>query len=520
MSRKIIQILCILTIAALAFGGCAKVTEKPSENFTSGDFSKKIKITWGYFDGIGEDELYNFISKKFNVDIELIPIGWNERKEQVNTMIAAGDMPDILFYEMDRGQFIEMIEDKVVREIPAIDEKKWPDLSRIAKKMDMGIKESQKDGKLYAWPKYYGDLPLKNEYDTFAFVYRKDWAEKLGLAKSDDIYTIDEAVEMARQFIAKDPGNLGKGKTIGIADQDFSSPSLMGAFSVYGNPSTMGYVKQNGKYVWGPSLQETKDGIKYLKKIYDEGIYWKDFYTAKGYDAHKLYEAGRVGIYYDNFTVKNLFYMREGFRLANPGLDVDKGTAMMYIKGKDGKFWSREFPNYWSFNIYSPAVDDEKMDRILYIQDWLASDEGSKYCWYGIKGTDWTETDGKVELKWQKDAAGKEVRPVYATLGIRAMTMLDMDYQFVAPTIGDSVKQDLIKWNDLRNEQNTSLNKFDENIIYNTSPNYLKYANFFLDYQDQLKKLLASSKNVEADYEKWLKEMEPKINKVLEELNK
>jgi ABC-type glycerol-3-phosphate transport system substrate-binding protein len=492
-------------------------TQAPSGTPGAHDFSRRVSITWGYFNGIGEDELYDAISEKFNMDIKLVPIGWNERREQVNTMLAAGDMPDVIFYEMERGQLREMAENAFIKPIPEIDDR-FPNLKRLLEQMPEAQAESTYEGRMYAWPKFSGQNP-KSKLDTFMYIYRRDWAEQLGMAKPDDIYTIDEAIALARAFVEKDPGSLGPDRTIGIADQDFSSPSLLGAWSLYGNPSTLAYVQNEGAYTWGPFLPVTLEGLKEIQKLYRDGIYWKDFYTAKGYDAHKLYEAGRVGIYYDNFTVLNLHYMRLGFQGANPGTDVYRATTPMFIKGKDGRFWSREFPKYWSYNIYSAKLDDFTMERILLLQDWLAGEEGSRYCWYGLKGVDWTEKDGKLELLWKEDSAGQLVQPTYATMGLRALAMLNTDFDYLNPLIPDQTKKDVEFWATLRTAENTSIVAYDEKVATSIGKNVLRYGNLFIDFQDACKRLIASSTDLEKDYSEWKDEISPKVNRVLAELN-
>jgi len=528
---KIVALVCVLGILMTVFAGCspAEVSQTSQNSESKGsnvsdestvsddydNFEEKVKFSWAWFaQEFGEDDLYDYIAEKFNVEIEFVPLSWNERKEQVNIMVASGDMPNVLFYEEDKGQYLNWAKTGAIRALPEIDDR-FPNLKHLKDQMTIAVKQLEIDGTLYAWPKFNGANKF-NTLDVISYIYRKDWADKLGITK--DEYTFEEFLEVARRFVNDDPGGNGSGRTIGIADQDFAAPSFLGAFNVYANP--IGYKKIDGKYVWGAAMPETITGIKKVKEIYDEGLYWKDFYTGKGYDAFALFVSGRVGIYYDNFVIKNLNDIRNGFKQANPDIDVYDATAIMKVKGPDGKYWSREFGNHWSTNIYSPTTDDKTMKRILAVQDWLAGEEGSNMCWFGMENKDWAMKDGEVELKWEKDSDGNLVRPSYATSVIRTMALLNEDFDYSNPLMPKKTIQDVTDWILLRTEENTNIHKVDIDLLEVTGPNYLENGAFYLEMQDQLKKLIASSKDIEKDYTQWLKTMEPKVNLVLDELNK
>src|SRR5690625_5275329 len=87
------------------------------------------------------------------------------------------------------------------------------------------------DGKVYS---LYQGRPLSR----MGIVYRKDWADQLGLEAPT---TTDEVFEMARAFTEDDPNQSGKDDTVGIADGD---GLYWGAFKLiaswFGTPNNWG----------------------------------------------------------------------------------------------------------------------------------------------------------------------------------------------------------------------------------------------------------------------------------------
>ena len=107
------------------------------------------------------------------------------------------------------------------------------------------------DGKVYS---LYQGRPLSRQ----GLIYRKDWADNLGLSAPK---TVDEFYEMARAFSEDDPDGNGKNDTIGLTDR---SDLIFGVFktiaSWHGTPNNWGekdgrttylnLCSQNTKHQW------------------------------------------------------------------------------------------------------------------------------------------------------------------------------------------------------------------------------------------------------------------------------
>lgn len=533
--KKFVSILTILMMIGVLLAGCSnkekpansndsankgKGTKDSSQADTSTDnpFEEHMEISFGWFTGEMEqdDPVLQKIQEQFNVTIVANPLSWNDRKEQVNVMVNTGDMPDILFYELEKGQLSDWAEGGAIRPLPEIDDR-FPHLLALKEKMTVGISKATMDGQLWAWPKFNG-ANRHNALSLHMYVYRKDWADELGITK--DVYTWEEFLDVARQFAQKDPGGNGSGKTIPIADQDFAITSLIKAYNIHADQ----YKKVNGQYVWGPAMPETMEGLLAFKKIYDEGLYWQDFYTGKGYDAHALYEAGLVGMYSDNFVIKNIEQLRTKLRNANPDWtdeQIFEATALMKVKGPDGKYWASEVENSWSHDIYSSSVDDKKMERIMYIMDWLASEEGTRHVFFGVEGVDWEVKDGEVITHWEKDENGIPQKPTYPARDLRAMSLLFEDTDYINPMFAQNSIDMAEEWILERTNNPTNVAEVNLELLDVTTPNYLKYGTLGADFGDKIKEIIVTStyESLEDDWQEWLDMMSPKVDAVLDELN-
>lgn len=476
-------------------------------------FGKKLTLNLGMFDVTDlDDELSAFVEQKFNVELKLTQVSWDSWAEQVNLLTASGDMPDLLVYDMkpeNYGQYKKFVNEGVIRDVPVLDGT-YPNLAKLRDSMPV-IEPWKIDGKLYAWPKPRGENPY-NLNSTQVIVYRQDWAKKLGMDQAE--FTAEQVYKLAKVMKEQDPGGNGAGKTVGYGDVGWGFGYLANAFS-----NTPDYMKVDGKYIWTQALPEKLEGVKFLHKMYQDGVYWKDFFTAKDNDSRSLFVSGLMGVYEDNLGISSYNKLKQDFVAANPGMNPDEAFKIMTVKGTDGKMFNAEWDNYWSASLFSAKVDDEKMARLLAIMDWAVSDEGEKYFFYGMKGKDWDEADGKIEVKWPRDENGKAKAPTYNGIQLRTIAALNGDFQAVNPDVADSTKSEVLDTLKNQTEANTNLNKLDYDYAYFSGPNKDKYGNFATEKEEALKKIVVSSKDVEKDWNAWLKSMEPKVQKVLDELN-
>jgi len=491
-----------------------EVVESPA----APDFSKAIKFTYATlypFDPA--DEFYKTeIAKRFNVEIEFLQMGWDNYKEKEAAWFASGDMPDTMMKtSFQFAEYKKLAEQGVLREIPAFGTT-YPNMQKIADRLTV-LPKITIGGKLYAWPRSKMFVPDPIKTTTMAYWARKDWIESLGYKQ--DVFTLEEFVAMCKDIAAKDPGKVGAGKVVPFNTANYN-PSIFGP-GLY-NPQYNVYVKTGGKYEWGARLPETLEGIKFMKRLYDEGVLSKDFYTQKSDTATSQFMAGQLGIYYENSTVAHIngFFAADTSSLKEKwGVTGQEGFKLIQVLNPSGKLDVVQEGEYWAAFVFSPKVDDEKMARMLYVMDWLAGEEGTKTTVLGIKGIDWNETDGKVELLWKKDDKGNLVAPAYPSMAMRQWVTNGGDEMKFNPGYfeGAFAENDRLFASQMSTPQNSILTDYD--LQFFTAPLFDKFGSYSKEVDDQIIKMVISSKDLDKDWTAWLDSMKDKVDPILVEIN-
>ena len=129
-------------------------------------------------------------------------------EEKLNTAFATGSLPQVTYLK-NQTTFIQMkeaIKDGQFWEIgPYMSE--FPNLNKLKPEI---LNNTKVDGKLYS---LYIGRPLARQ----GIIYRKDWADKLGLNAPANV---DELFEMAKAFTEQDPDGNGQKDTTGIVDRN------------------------------------------------------------------------------------------------------------------------------------------------------------------------------------------------------------------------------------------------------------------------------------------------------------
>ena len=89
--------------------------------------------------------------------------------------------------------------------------------------------------------------------------------------------------------------------------------------------------------------------------------------------------------------------------------NVDDATAIMKIKGEDGKYALEGTDNWFSMTFFDFKITETKQKKILDVLDYLLSDEGTLFSVYGFENYDWVREDGQVKIVeeyWPKDEHG------------------------------------------------------------------------------------------------------------------
>ena len=339
--------------------------------------------------------------EKFNFDFEIQLVAWDNWDDVTRTLAATDSFPEVIaWYNLNYSEYVEWAQEGVFKAIPN-DLSAYPNLEALTEKYTI-FDKLKVDGNLYAFPKIKNNNPY-NEYDSYMFAYRRDWAKAMGLDYEpvQDL-TWDEFKEYLQKVKTEDPGNLGD-KLIPF-DFENGANSWCG-FARKWNPYISGYKMVDGQYVWGAPDPTSLDAIYEIKELYDTGLLAADSYTDANNAGKERFLAGRSAVLYSNLgpailqtTVNDMVANIDGFE--------EEDLGLFTIKMEDGKYAVSQMDEWWGSFAFNHTCRDEVMDRWLAVGNWLLEDEQIEKYAYGVEGEDWTkDADGNVTLNYTAEDA-------------------------------------------------------------------------------------------------------------------
>ncbi|WP_276357947.1 extracellular solute-binding protein [Cohnella caldifontis] len=415
MYRKRVSVLTSLilafTLVLTACGGDKKTESSPSpagSGSTSGGASpsaspsesakEPTKITIMLPLNIAEtppDTIEKEIEKLTNTDLTYQFFPADTYEDKLNASFATGALPEVTYLK-NQSTFIQMkegIRDGQFWEIgPYLSE--FPNLSKLKPQI---LENTKVDGKLYS---LYIGRPLARQ----GIVYRKDWADKLGLKEPQ---TIDDVFAMAKAFTENDPDGNGQKDTVGITDRN---DLIYGAFktvaSWFHTPNNWG--EKDGKLAPEFEFPEYIATMDWFKKVRDAGYINKDFAATSKTDSVNLFTSGKAGIYIGSMQdVDTQLYAN----LVKNVPDAVVDTAAL-IKGPDGTATTWSIPGYNNVVLFPKmAIKDEaRLKEILAFFDKMMTPEVSNVMFWGIQGAHYEVVDGKAKETDNKDLIQREVK--------------------------------------------------------------------------------------------------------------
>lgn len=449
-------------------------------------------------------ESYNALCEKFNVEFDFISFTSSDWQEKVRIWMAAGDMPDVLWANVQNfnySEFVTWAREGLLR--PMGDLSAYPNVKKTQESLESN-KHFIIDGERYAYQSPLIEPEgVDRNYNYYTFLYRRDWAEQLGLAKDDDTYTWEEFIEIGKGMNTQ----LDKDGLVGSAG---AFPHFAGVMQC--SPYWEQYVKVGDTYQWGLDLPETLEGIKMAKRLYEEGVLWKDQVIANGNEGVDRFKAGEAGICFAQLTPETIQVFYDD--MAKAGIpEVEQNVKVMTVKAPNGKYWGQEFVDYYSIVCMNPEMDDEKYDRLMKIYDYMLSgtEEVKNLKRYGVEGKDYTIDENGIPQLTVPDS----VDPVFGS----GLFYNDRAIAFENPSISDAAKEQGQKVLDMHRSEDAILRQYDYDLYFFSAPNKDKYGLFYEDGRTKMKQIIMNSDDVEGDWEAWKASVRDKVDLVLEELN-
>lgn len=386
-------------------GGSNKTTPAPSddsgakteETAKPAEPEKPTEITIMLPLNIAEtppDTIKNELEKLTNTKLTYQFFPADTYEEKLNASFATGSLPQVTYLK-NQATFVQMkeaIRDGQFWEIgPYLSE--FPNLGKLKEEI---LNNTKVDGKLYS---VYIGRPLARQ----GIIYRKDWADKLGLAAPANV---DELYAMMEKFTTGDPDGNGKPDTIGLADRN---DLIYGAFKTvsawFGTPNNWG--EKDGQLVPEFATAEYAATMDFIKKIRDAKAMNVDFAATSKTDQVNMFTSGKAGVYIG--SMQDVDSLVKDLVKNVPTAVVDTHSM---VAGPDGKMASWSIPGYNNVALFpkSAIKDEAELKDILAFFDKLMTPEVANMMYWGIEGTHYTVVDGKAKASADKELTEREVK--------------------------------------------------------------------------------------------------------------
>ena len=216
----------------------------------------------------------------------------------LNIAISEDNIPDVMVVD-DYSYLKLLVENDMIEDLSDVYEKCASErIKDIYKSYGNEILDNVTfDGKLMALP----ETNIANGPNMLWL--RKDWMDKLGLESPK---TFNDAINIIREFIEKDPGNNGKGKTIGLAcspeltnERKYSNTGTVDVIFALFNSYPDQWIKdEDGNIVYGSVQNESKKALSYLNELYRNGILDKQFLLRNQNNIKDIIEQGQCGAFF------------------------------------------------------------------------------------------------------------------------------------------------------------------------------------------------------------------------------
>lgn len=341
------------------------------------DSEDSIKITMGIWDAyplLSGDELQREIEKRFHVEFVPVQINYANWTDAFQKAAATDQLPDLISHSLSGTKTYQTwIEQGLIRCFPDSLEA-YPNLESYVS-MDY-IQKAKSDGKLWCLPRIGYESEESWMFDRVIIV-RKDWRKEAGF---DPVSNQKELEELAAVFQKNDFDQNGVCDTSGIEISNmYKIEGLYQSDHPFLCNTEKGWIEEDGRWIPAYASSEMAEALDYVQDLYKNGMIDPNFFFQYPEDPIHNFMNEKAGIFVGDLPeIVRLWCEKYPDRPIEEYLEIVRPW-----KSPDGNRYHFTTMLHWSELYISSSVDDEKMNRILEIFDFLLSDE-----FYSLLDTD------------------------------------------------------------------------------------------------------------------------------------
>lgn len=332
------------------------------------------------------DQYIDYMNQRANVALEMTFIPHSQYLNQIQLKFAGGNFPDV--YQSWSAPSQDLINGDKVHVLNELIEQHGPNLKKSIP--DAAWDSVTVKGQIYAIPQ-----PSETLQGSVLYI-RKDWLDKLGLSVPT---SSDELLDVMRAFRDGDPnGNRLKDEIPFTMREKLEWGENI--FGMWGVASKFTETYENGELLLGSIHPRYLDGLRYMNRMYEEGLLDNEFLMNTMSVWDQKIKSGRVGIWAHAPSAAGTW--QQTLELSVP----EQEPEVIAIKtprgaGYDGPIGTRWSPTAKTFIFMKTAADPVKVIQYF---DWLFSDEGKFFAENGVEGVTYNYEDGQLQYDASRNA--------------------------------------------------------------------------------------------------------------------
>lgn len=351
-----------------------------------------VNVSWQKWPEWGTDEVSKMVMEKTGVKLNFIMPNTDDN-QQMNLMIASGELPDYVFNEIPNPTFKTAIAANIYEDLMPLMEQYAPEMkSNLGD--DYWKLNASADGKNY----FFANAEIRpSNMNRFlpvgswnpAVFYREDIYKELGSPKidtPDELFNVLKTVKEKYKDVT--PILFQAGTKYDFTGQPYGFNLALAQFGV-----EKYYDKDNKLYA---SYKDPNylEGMKWINKLYNAGIIKRTDLVLTDEQSKAIKEGGKC------------FYL-SGAEILNGYYTPPANQNVKYIYAPmfpNAKVLQQASLGWGGWFITKKCKDKE---RAIEFMSYMVSDEGEKLTNFGVEGKNWKMDNGKPDWTDEEYAALK-----------------------------------------------------------------------------------------------------------------
>lgn len=333
------------------------------------------------------------------VEFEFIEVAMGEWEEELSLTLASGELPDIILNGFDSTSLADNIKAGNIIDLAPYIEAYGENIKYYMENMDTFTETvTLPTGEIASLP-FTNMTTETGKCPASMFYFYQPWMDKLDLeipTTADELYDVLVAIKNG------DPNGNGQADEIPFLPRNLNNMyELFGLFGIIVQQNS--YLQAvDDEIVFTPTMQNFKDGVAYIAKLYQEGLMNPDVFT-DGNSETLAKGGGETAIAGSTIA---------GAAFATVGEERNDDMTLAPYIAADGYEMAWLNRNTFSAGKFVITKDCEYPEVALRVWDYMFSEEGAKLMWMGPEENYTYAEDGTWTWNLAEGQTTEQIRAV------------------------------------------------------------------------------------------------------------